>query len=86
MVVSNGKIIADMALPIAGLMSDVSGEEIASANEKVRNAVYALGVPKDIEPFMNMAFVSLPVIPSIKMTTQGLVDVDRQQRIPLFCD
>ncbi|MBQ9748654.1 MAG: adenine deaminase, partial [Clostridia bacterium] len=85
-VVSNGKIIADMALPIAGLMSDVSGEEIASANEKVRNAVYALGVPKDIEPFMNMAFVSLPVIPSIKMTTQGLVDVDRQQRIPLFCD
>ena len=73
-----------MHLPIAGLMTDVSGEEIAAANEKVREAIYALGVPADIEPFMNMAFVSLPVIPPIKMTPQGLVDVDRQET-PFGC-
>ena len=85
-VVSNGKILADMALQIAGLMTERSGEEIAFSNEKVREAVYALGVPKAIEPFMNMAFVSLPVIPSIKMTTLGLVDVDKQERISLYCD
>ena len=85
-VVSNGKILSDMALPIAGLMTDRSGMEIAEDNENVRNAVYNLGVPKNIEPFMNMAFVSLPVIPSIKMTTQGLVDVDKQERISLYCD
>ncbi len=85
-VVENGQIIAQMSLPIAGLMTDLSGEEIAKANENVRNAVYNFGVPEEIEPFMNMAFVSLSVIPSIKMTTQGLVDVDKQERISLYCD
>jgi len=85
-VVENGKIVAQMALPIGGLMTDLSGEEIAKANENVRNAVYNFGVPKEIEPFMNMAFVSLSVIPSIKMTAQGLVDVDKQERISLYCD
>ena len=85
-VVENGKIIAEMSLPIAGLMTDLSGEEIAKANENVRNAVYNFGVPENIEPFMNMAFVSLSVIPSIKMTTQGLVNVDKQERISLYCD
>ncbi len=85
-VVSRGKVIAEMALPIAGLMTDLSGEEIALANETVRRAVYELGVPQEIEPFMNMAFVSLPVIPSLKMTTQGLVDVDKQERVSLYCD
>lgn len=85
-VVSNGKVIAEMALPIAGLMTGLSGKEIALANERVREAVYDLGVPKSIEPFMSMAFGSLPVIPSIKMSTLGLVDVDRQERISLYCE
>lgn len=85
-VVSEGTVIADMPLPIAGLMTDLSGEEIALANEKVREAAYALGVPKNIEPFMNMAFVSLPVIPAVKMTTQGLLDVYKQERISLYID
>lgn len=85
-VVENGEIVSEMSLPIAGLMTDLSGEEIAKANENVRKAVYNFGVPQEIEPFMNMAFVSLSVIPSIKMTTQGLVDVDKQERISLYCD
>ena len=83
-VVRNGEIIAEMQLPIAGLMSEKSGEEVAAENENVRAAVYELGVPRNIEPFMNMAFVSLAVIPSIKMTTQGLFDVNNQKRLPLF--
>jgi len=85
-VVSEGKIVSEMALPVAGLMTDLSAEKIAEANEKVRNAVYDFGVPEEIEPFMNMAFVSLSVIPSIKMTTLGLVDVDKQERISLYCE
>jgi adenine deaminase len=85
-VVVDGEVVAQMELPIAGLMTDLSGEEIAKANEEVRSAVYPLGVPENVEPFMNMAFVSLPVIPSIKMTTQGLVDVNKQERISLYCD
>lgn len=85
-VVSEGAVLAEMPLPIAGLMTPLTGEEIAHANEQVRRAVYALGVPRDIEPFMNMAFVSLPVIPSLKMTTRGLVDVLKQKRVSLYCE
>ena len=85
-VVVDGKVIAEMPLPIGGLMTELSGEEIAGANEEVRGAVYKLGVPEGIEPFMNMAFVSLPVIPSLKMTTQGLVDVNKQERVSLFVE
>ena len=83
-VVADGEIIAQMSLPIAGLMSEVSGEEIATENETVRKSVYGLGVPEDVEPFMNMAFVSLSVIPSLKMTTLGLVDVDKQELLSLY--
>jgi len=83
-VVADGDILAEMALPIAGLMSEKSAAEVAAENEAVRSAVHALGVNGKIEPFMNMAFVSLPVIPHLKMSTLGLVDVDRQELVPLF--
>ena len=83
-VVSEGKIIAEMPLPEAGLMSDLSAAEIAAQNEEVRMAVHKLGASAEIEPFMNMAFLSLPVIPSLKMTTLGLVDVNRKRLVSLF--
>ena len=85
-VVVNGEIVAEMPLPIAGLMTDRSAEEIAMANEFVRKTVYDYGVFEHVEPFMNMAFVSLSVIPKLKMTTQGLVDVDAWQRVSLYLD
>ena len=83
---ADGEIIAEMPLPEAGLMSDLSAAEIAAQNEEVRQAVHRLGASDEIEPFMNMAFLSLPVIPSLKMTTLGLVDVNRQKLVPLFAD
>ena len=67
-------------------MSDLSAAEIAAQNEEVRQAVHMLGASSEIEPFMNMAFLSLPVIPSLKMTTLGLVDVNRQKIVPLFAE
>ena len=85
-VVTDGELIAEMPLPEAGLMSDLSAAETAAQNEAVRLAVHALGASDEIEPFMNMAFLSLPVIPYIKMTTLGLVDVDGQKLVPLFAD
>ena len=85
-VVVNGEVVADMPLPIAGLMTDVSADEIAKANELVRKTVYDYGVFEHVEPFMNMAFVSLSVIPKLKMTTQGLVDVDAWQRVSLYLE
>ncbi len=82
-VVDKGEVVARMALPIAGLMSDFPATETAKFNYHVRKAVHELGAPHNVEPFMNMAFVSLPVIPALKMTTQGLVDVEKFERIPL---
>lgn len=83
-VVADGKILAEMPLPVAGLMSQHSAAEAAKENENIRNAVYSLGVPQNIEPFMTTAFVSLPVIPNLKMTTRGLVNVERQEIVSLF--
>ena len=82
-VVKDGKDIARMALPIAGLMSDFSAKDTAGFNSRVRNAVYELGTSRNVEPFMNMAFVSLPVIPALKMSTEGLVDVVKFERVSL---
>ncbi len=83
-VVRDGETLAEMPLPIAGLMTDAPAPVIAAQNERLRKTVHQLGVPQGLEPFMTMAFVSLSVIPHLKMTTQGLVDVDRQQCVPLW--
>ena len=83
-VVADGKILAEMMLPVGGLMSDDSAEKVAEQNHNVRAAVDMLGKAQDIEPFMNMAFISLPVIPHLKITTKGLVDVQTQTQVPLF--
>lgn len=80
-VVSDGSVKAEMPLPIAGLMTTAPADEAAQQNEAVRSAVHELGAPDSIEPFMNMAFVSLTVIPHLKMTTYGLFDVDTQSLI-----
>lgn len=83
-VVCDGQVLAKLPLPIAGLMSDRDAVTVAEGNQKVRDAVSLLGVTEGIEPFMNTAFLSLTVIPNLKMTTKGLVDVNRQELVPLF--
>lgn len=84
-VVCGGKVVASLPLPVAGLMSLTDAAETARLNHEVRQAVHKyLGVNENIEPFMNTAFVSLTVIPSLKMTTLGLCDVDRQKLVDLF--
>lgn len=79
----DGEIVASMPLPLAGLMTDKPAAVIAEQNEILRKTVKDIGVNEGIEPFMNMAFVSLPVIPSLKMSTQGLIDVNKFQRVDL---
>lgn len=83
-VVKNGKVLAALPLPIAGLMSDKDAASVADENRKVREAAASLGGAKGIEPFMHTAFLSLSVIPNLKMTTHGLVDVNRQELVELF--
>ncbi len=82
--VKDGRVIEEMPLPIAGLMSDLPAAEVAELNEAVRAGAHALGVPVGQEIFMTMAFMSLPVIPHLKMTTRGLIDVNRQKLVDLF--
>ena len=84
--VDNGKVLCEMPLPIAGLMSDENASVCAKQNEDIREAAHRLGCPEDVEPFMNMSFVSLPVIPHIKLTTFGLFDVDSFSLISLFAE
>lgn len=80
----NGRILADIALPIAGLMAEKSAEEMADKNEKLIEAIDMIGTKDSLSALMTMAFLSLTVIPDIKMTTKGLVDVNRQQIVPLY--
>lgn len=83
-VVSDGKIVCEMPLSIGGLMSNLDATVVAEQNHRLDLAVAELGVAEGINPFMNMSFVALPVIPHLKMTTCGLVDVDTQKRLSLF--
>lgn len=75
-VVENDKIKALLELPVAGLMSD---EPLTTVNEKLENAklsAYELGADKSIDPFMTLSFLSLPVIPSLRITTKGVFDAE----------
>ncbi len=79
-VVKNGGVIGEFALPIAGLMSELSAEEVAKGLAKLRLAAKDLGCPLP-EPFLHLAFLPLCVIPHLKITDHGLVDVDRFELI-----
>ncbi len=70
------RVTAELALPVAGLMSEESFETVRHDLEQLRAAAKALGVVL-AEPFLQVAFLTLPVIPHLKITDKGLVDVDR---------
>ncbi len=82
-VVADGKILASLPLPIAGLMSGASVEKVDYQLEKLHAAARELGcnIP---DPFMKLSFLSLPVIPELKLTDKGLVDVNQFKIVPLY--
>ncbi len=75
-VARDGAVLAELPLPIAGLMSDRPYEEVRDALRTLRQAAESLGSTLE-EPFLQLAFLALPVIPHLKITDRGLVDVDR---------
>lgn len=83
--VADGKVLAEVKLPIAGLMSDRSAVEMAAALEKLAQAWRALGCTME-SPFMTLSLLSLAVIPELRITDKGLVDVGQNRLIPLFID
>ena len=80
-VVKDGRVLAELKLEIAGLMSDKPLQQVNDLLEHAKEAAYALGVGKDIDPFMTLSFMSLPVIPTLRLTTRGVIDVISQQYI-----
>ncbi|MCO7175321.1 adenine deaminase [Sporolactobacillus kofuensis] len=85
-VVENGKILAELALPIAGLMTDAPAEDVAEALKRLRNAASMLGVSESFNPFLTLSFLSLPVIPDLKLTDTGLFDVRAFKHIAVSAD
>jgi adenine deaminase len=74
-VVAHGaRVLAEVPLPVAGLMSNASLEEVDAAERRANEATRALGTAVD-HPFMTLAFLALPVIPELKLTDRGLVNV-----------
>lgn len=74
-VVSGGKVIGSLPLEIGGLMTSLPIREVYERFTKLCESAHSLGVSRDVEPFMTLSFLALPVIPYIKLTDKGLFDV-----------
>jgi adenine deaminase len=81
--VLDGRVLASLPLPIAGLMSEASVAQVNLELETLHRAAKTLGC-KIPGPFMTLSFLSLPVIPELKITDKGLVDVNQFKLVPLF--
>lgn len=74
--VQDGKVLMTHTLEIAGLMTDRDAHTVYEELAKMHEIAYGqLGVPKDIDPFMTLSFMALPVIPALKITDSGLFGV-----------
>ena len=74
-----GKVLADLPLPIGGLMADEPVEVVDEKLEHMKKLSVELGISEDIDAFMTLAFISLPVIPKLRLNTYGVVDVEKHQ-------
>ncbi|MDR3280866.1 MAG: adenine deaminase, partial [Synergistaceae bacterium] len=84
LVVTDGaEVLASLALPIGGLMSDSSPEELARATSRMLEASRSLGCAMP-QPFMTMSFLSLSVVPELKLTDQGYVNAAENRLVELF--
>jgi adenine deaminase len=80
-VVQRGKVVAEVALPVAGLISDLRAKEIAKLTTKLKKAWQAAGC---VLPYMGFNLIPLSVIPEIRITDKGLVTVPGMEILPLF--
>ena len=80
-VVENEAVLAQVQLSIAGIMSDDPLEVVNTALEHAKEVAFGLGVSRAVDPFMTLSFMSLPVIPKLRLTTRGVIDVETQQYV-----
>ena len=81
-VAAEGQVLGELALPIGGVMSRLSVEEVEEQLQALKVLTRQLGISSDIDAFMTLEFVSLPVIPKLRINTYGVIDVDRQKQVP----
>ena len=82
--VKNGAVVDRMPMPLGGLMSDQSGEWVDQRLKAIHDAAYReLEVDREVEPVMSLCFMSLAVIPELKLTDMGLFDVGKFDFIPI---
>lgn len=83
-VVCDGEVLSSLPLPIGGLMCDMDAHEVEDRLSVMKEQARQLGVNEGIDPFMTLAFTALPVIPKLRLLTQGVVDVDTQSYVPVM--
>jgi adenine deaminase len=81
-VVDGGELLAELPLPVAGILSDAPLAEVVAASHALVEAARKLGCEVEA-PFQSLAFLALSVIPALKITDRGLVDVERFELVPL---
>ena len=81
-VAAGSQVLAQQPLPIAGLMSDAPARQVARRDRALRQAAADLGCRLS-RPFMTLSFLALPVIPELKLTDRGLVDVGEFRHVPV---
>ena len=80
--VAGGKVLEELPLPVAGLLAELPVTEVVERLDRLHDHLATMGV-KTPSPFMTLSFLALSVIPSLKITDRGLIDVDRFQVVPL---
>lgn len=84
--VRDGKVLGHLSLPIAGLMSDQPAQQVATQMEELLNLSKEFSINPKLQPFMTLSFMSLPVIPALKLTDGGLFDVTTFSFVPVEAD
>ena len=80
-IVEDGRVVGELPLPVAGLFTDSPLEEVNDRLEHCKREAYKRGVKEGIDPFMTLSFTSLPVIPSLRLTTLGVFDVEQMRLV-----
>lgn len=81
---NQGEVLSQMEFPVAGLMSNLSGEEVIKQQNKINTDAYEkLGISREVDPIMTLSFMPLAVIPDLKITDVGLVDVRKFEFVPV---
>ena len=85
-IVEGGKVLAEMRLPVAGLMSNTPIEEIAAQSAQFKASLKTLGMVGVAFPLFNMAILPLPVVPVARLTDLGMINAITQEFVPVFAE